>query len=101
MQLAMEKKASVLRASGQNVEKKDVYGRDLLTLLIKANIVIDIPENQRLMDKDVLERECYSPSSFIANEADVLQLVPNNHLVTQSTFNDLCTPAPMGFSSSL
>jgi hypothetical protein len=57
MQLAMEKKASVLRASGQNVEKKDVYGRDLLTLLIKANIVIDIPENQRLMDKDVLERE--------------------------------------------
>jgi hypothetical protein len=57
MQLIAEKKASVLRASGQSVEKKDVYGRDLLTLLIKANMATDIPENPRLTDEDVLARE--------------------------------------------
>jgi hypothetical protein len=57
IQLIAEKKASVLRAGGQSVKKKDMYGRDLLTLLIKANIVTDIPKNQRLMDKDVLQRE--------------------------------------------
>jgi hypothetical protein len=57
MQLTMEKKASVLRASGQSVEKKDVYGRDLLTLLIKVNTAAHIPENQPLMSEDVLARE--------------------------------------------
>jgi hypothetical protein len=57
MQLTMEKKASVLRASGQSVEKKDVYRRDLLTLLIKVNTAAHIAENQPLMSEDVLARE--------------------------------------------
>ena len=37
-------------------EKLTLYGRDLLSLLVKANIATDIPENQRLSDEDVLAR---------------------------------------------
>ncbi|KAI0357859.1 cytochrome P450 [Trametes cingulata] len=57
-QLIQEKKAEIRRelAEGKNggVERKDVQGRDLLTLLLKANMATDIPENQRLSDEDVL-----------------------------------------------
>ncbi|KAI0688229.1 cytochrome P450 [Cytidiella melzeri] len=57
LQLIAEKKASILAASGQsNVERKDVLGRDLLTLLIKANMATDIPESQRLTDEEVLSQ---------------------------------------------
>ncbi|TCD65211.1 hypothetical protein EIP91_002958 [Steccherinum ochraceum] len=56
MELIQEKKAAILaeksRASG--VEKKDVRGRDILSLLIKANMSTDIPESQKLSDEDVL-----------------------------------------------
>jgi len=57
LQLIAEKKASIIAASGRStkgVEKKDVVGRDLLTLLIKANMAMDIPESQRLTDEEVL-----------------------------------------------
>ncbi len=58
LDLIAEKKASILAASGQNgVEKKNVIGRDLLTLLIKANMATDIPDSQRLTDEEVLARE--------------------------------------------
>ena len=57
LKLIAEKKASILQTSGQTVEKKDVHGRDLLTLLIKANMATDIPESQRLTDEEVLARE--------------------------------------------
>ncbi|CAL1709423.1 unnamed protein product [Somion occarium] len=58
MQLVAERKAAVLAgtSSGEKggVERKDLEGRDLLTLLIKANMATDIPESQRLSDEDVL-----------------------------------------------
>ena len=59
-QLMAEKKAAILAESqgkGRGVSKKDVSGRDLLTLLIKANMATDIPDNQRLTDDEVLARE--------------------------------------------
>ncbi|OCH84546.1 cytochrome P450 [Obba rivulosa] len=60
MQLIAEKKAAVLRSltSGgtDRVEKKDLHGRDLLTLLIKANMATDLPEDLRLSDDDVLSQ---------------------------------------------
>ena len=58
--LVAEKKAAILADSqgkGRGVEKKDVSGRDLLTLLIKANMATDIPDSQRLSDDEVLARE--------------------------------------------
>lgn len=60
MQLVDERKAAILKeVSGkdlQGVERKDLQGRDLLTLLMRANMAKDVPENQRLSDKEVLDR---------------------------------------------
>ncbi|KAG6375161.1 cytochrome P450 [Boletus reticuloceps] len=36
------------------IEKNNLHGRDLLSLLVKANMATDIPESQRLSDEDVL-----------------------------------------------
>ncbi|KAI0673974.1 cytochrome P450 [Trametes maxima] len=53
-----DRKAEVMReASGKHlngVERKDLQGRDLLTLLIKANMARDIPESQKLSDDAVV-----------------------------------------------
>ncbi|KAH0835842.1 cytochrome P450 [Lanmaoa asiatica] len=37
-----------------DIEKNSLRGRDLLSLLVKANIATDVPESQRLSDEDVL-----------------------------------------------
>ena len=58
MQLLQERKAEIMRMYGEEgtgaIEEKDVQGRDLLTLLIKANMAMDIPDSQRLTDEEVL-----------------------------------------------
>ncbi|KAF9803876.1 hypothetical protein IEO21_09549 [Rhodonia placenta] len=56
MQLIAEKKAAVRQAaqSGEKNAGTELRSRDLLTLLIKANMSPDIPEDQRLSDDDVL-----------------------------------------------
>ena len=61
MELIREKKAAVLSEKSSSVEKKDVQGRDLLSLLIKANMATDIPENQRMTDDEVLSRAYLCP----------------------------------------
>ncbi|KAF9812294.1 hypothetical protein IEO21_06268 [Rhodonia placenta] len=53
MQLIREKKAEVIKAE-RTGEKNTLHSRDLLTLLIRANMSTDIPENQRLSDAEVL-----------------------------------------------
>ncbi|KAH9847038.1 cytochrome P450 [Lenzites betulinus] len=60
-ELIAEKKAEIERELAEGTEKKgvkrgDLQGRDLLTLLLKANMAMDIPDNQRLSDEDVLAR---------------------------------------------
>ena len=65
LQLIAEKKAAILaeqNALGKEKEglaSKDVKGRDLLTLLIKANMAVDIPDHQRLSEEEVLARESF------------------------------------------
>ncbi|KAH9169230.1 cytochrome P450 [Lactarius sanguifluus] len=59
-QLIQDKKAAVLAklssdASGV-VEKHDVQGHDLLSLLIKSNIASDIPESKRMSDEEILSQ---------------------------------------------
>ncbi|KAH9891037.1 cytochrome P450 [Cubamyces lactineus] len=59
MELIQDRKAAVARevAGKQGViDKKDLPGKDLLTLLIKANMATDIPEQQRLSDEEVLSQ---------------------------------------------
>ncbi|GJE84506.1 cytochrome P450 [Phanerochaete sordida] len=54
MQLIQQRKAAIQSEKGRGVERKDITERDLLTLLIRANMSTDIPENQRLSDDEVL-----------------------------------------------
>ncbi|KAJ8489630.1 hypothetical protein ONZ51_g2815 [Trametes cubensis] len=59
MELIQDRKAAVLReVTGQRgtIDKKDLPGKDLLTLLIKANMATDIPEHKRLSDEEVLSQ---------------------------------------------
>jgi hypothetical protein len=39
------------------VEKQNVRGHDLLSLLIKSNIASDMPESMRMSDSEILSRE--------------------------------------------
>ena len=64
MQILKEKKAEILRESKENngeIGKKDLQGRDLLTLLLKANMATDIPDSQRLTDDELLARASSLP----------------------------------------
>ena len=65
MQLIQEKKEAIIHERAEKneqgksfdrIERRDLQSRDLLTLLIKANMASDIPESQRLSDEDVLAR---------------------------------------------
>ena len=62
-QLLGEMKEAVRAASAagdSKVEKKDFKNKDLLSLLVKANMATDLPESGRMSDEDVLARE-YTP----------------------------------------
>jgi cytochrome P450 len=53
-----QKKAEILTTTeigGKGrVEKRNIQGRDLLSLLIKANVATDIPDSARMTDEDIL-----------------------------------------------
>jgi hypothetical protein len=57
-QLLSESKAAVLATTSVNgsVEKRSMQARDLLSLLVRANMATDLPDSQRLDDADVLAR---------------------------------------------
>jgi hypothetical protein len=62
LQLLNDTKASVPGSGLQNgessaIDKTFLQGRDLLSLLIRANVSRDIPVSQRLSEEDVLARE--------------------------------------------
>nr|BED42948.1 cytochrome P450 monooxygenase [Trametes versicolor] len=58
--LVTDQKAATARAAAekhaQGPERNDLQGRDLLTLLIKANMATDIPDNQKMSDEDVISQ---------------------------------------------
>jgi cytochrome P450 len=53
-----QKKSEILASTDAEtkggVGKKDIRGRDLLSLLIKANVATDIPDSARMNDEDIL-----------------------------------------------
>nr|BED42949.1 cytochrome P450 monooxygenase [Trametes versicolor] len=57
-QLVEDRKAAILKEASekhlQGIGRKDLQGRDLLTLLIRANMAQDVPESQRLSNEDVI-----------------------------------------------
>ena len=61
-QLIQDKKAAILAELSSDgagvVEKHDVQGQDLLSLLIKSNIASDMPSDMRMSDSEILSRKC-------------------------------------------
>lgn len=59
-ELLTNAKAAALASATEKgeIEKNSLHGRDLLSLLVKANMATDIPESQKLSDKDVIARTC-------------------------------------------
>ncbi|OSC99351.1 cytochrome P450 [Trametes coccinea BRFM310] len=57
-ELVQTRKAALLREMQEKkvdgLQRQDLQGRDLLTLLIRANMAKDVPESQRLSDEDVI-----------------------------------------------
>ncbi|KAF8270007.1 cytochrome P450 [Lactarius quietus] len=58
--LISQKKSEILASADVDakggVEKKNIQGRDLLTLLIKANMATDILDSARMSDEDILSQ---------------------------------------------
>ena len=60
--LRQSKEAAQASADEKGEVGKDAMrGRDLLTLLTRANMATDVPQNQRLSNAEVLARRLYSP----------------------------------------
>jgi len=57
----------VQEAKKSSQEAKDGMGksRDLLSLLMKANMNTDIPKHQRMSDEDVLARQYISEAEYL------------------------------------
>ncbi|TFY80206.1 hypothetical protein EWM64_g3801 [Hericium alpestre] len=66
IQIVAEKKAAVLASLGtqeKGFERQDFAGRDLISLLIKASLAVDLPESARLSDDDLV---CQIPTFIVA-----------------------------------
>ena len=61
------------------VEKQNVQGHDLLSLLIKSNIASDMPESMRMSDPEILSRErllFLCPCSALLQDSRVMMCFP-------------------------
>ncbi|VDC05284.1 unnamed protein product [Peniophora sp. CBMAI 1063] len=59
MRLIQSKKQAIIREtflSPTEVEKKDIQGSDLLSLLLRANMASDLPESARMSDTDIVSQ---------------------------------------------
>ncbi|KZV96656.1 cytochrome P450 [Exidia glandulosa HHB12029] len=57
MKIVKEKKAAILAESeGHRIEKTTVGGKDLLSLLLQANLAADVEPHQRLSDEEVMDQ---------------------------------------------
>lgn len=50
---------TAVRAENEVVEKSSWKRRDLLSLLVRANMAGDLPSSQRMSDEDVLARQFF------------------------------------------
>ena len=57
-EIIQERKKFIMseKSEENKLGQKDLGGRDLLSLLLKANLASDVPESQRLNDAEVLAR---------------------------------------------
>jgi hypothetical protein len=81
-----QKKDEILSSSATDskggVEKKDIQGRDLLSLLIKANMATDIPEDARMTDEDILARKLSSTYICLDRNTELQQYLAKRFLLS-------------------
>lgn len=69
LKLVREQREALLREkNGVAIGKEAIQTRDLLSLLIKANMASDIPESQKMSEEEVLGRK--SPATRMTTTAD-------------------------------
>ena len=62
LQLVAEKRQAILANQKDGVvEKKSLQGKDILSLLIRANMATDLPEAARIDEEDLLARTSARP----------------------------------------
>ncbi|EJD37740.1 cytochrome P450 [Auricularia subglabra TFB-10046 SS5] len=67
MRIVQEKKREILDEMGAGrIEKNTVGGKDLISLLLRANLAADLPPSQRLSDSEVLAQ---IPTFIVAGHA--------------------------------
>ena len=74
MRIVQEKKAALIAEMGgqfSQIDKRSVGGKDLISLLLQANLAADA--TQRLSDEEVLGRECRSPIIVYSAHAHTFQ----------------------------
>ena len=54
--LLEDSRAVVMSEKNSSLEKDSWKGRDLLSLLVRANMATDLPSTQRMSDDDVVSR---------------------------------------------
>ena len=54
--LLEESRAMVMSEKSSSLAKDSWKGRDLLSLLVRANMATDLPSTQRMSDEDVVAR---------------------------------------------
>jgi hypothetical protein len=60
----LDERKAAMRLEGK-VEKNDFHEKDLLSLLVRANMANDVPENARMTDEEVLARTHHLPSLIL------------------------------------
>lgn len=55
----LDNSKAALQRNGLKVDKESLKSKDLLTLLLRANMATDVPEDQKMSDADVLARKFF------------------------------------------
>lgn len=91
------KKQDVINAEG-SIEKSTQVGKDLLSLIVKANMAKDLPENQRLSDEEIM----YQVSTFLLTGSETtsnaltwaLYSLAQNPAMQNRLREEMCTLGP-------
>ena len=86
-ELLDDSKASARSEKQTTSEKNKSRPRDLLSLLVRANLATDVPENQRLSDEDVLARSytnSITPRETLTVESEIPTFLVAGHETTST-----------------
>lgn len=87
-QLLSESRAAIKLAEKNT---KSTHARDVLSILVRANTMDDLPMNQRLSDEDVLARKIWQSSTQILSLTDLCAEIPTFLVAGHETTRQVTT----------